>query len=473
MLAAEPTRLRVPTRGKGQAKPRLAPPTPARSGVREFAAFSASVGIELFPWQQTAARYITATAPDGRWLYPEVAIIVARQNGKTRILVPHILSRLLAGRRLMHTAQNRELPREVFGEVADIISDKFPDLLKSKPRFANGQEEIRLKNGGTYRIVAPTRGGARGPSNDDLIIDELREMDDHDFIAAAKPTLVAAANPQLLYLSNAGTMASEVLNALRKRREDDPSLAYLEWSASPERDAGDAAGWREANPAIGHLPQLLSNLEREYRGHTLGETLAIFETENLCRWVKTMRDPIVTLDSWGAARGKLGTPKRASIGINMDSSGTRASAVLAWQEQDGRVHMTLIADVTGNPIDTDRLGVDLRALAMKHGAPAVGFDAWTDAELAKYFKHARPIRGQEYANASANFANRVENGQLVWDHADAVTADLEWTARKFDAAHRAFMAVKAKEDRPTTASFAAIRAVWLASGPTPLLARVR
>ena len=163
---------RRPTKASyGHERPRIAPPVPARSGAKDFGTFSADIGWNLRPWQDTAARYLTAEAPDGRWLYREVAIIVARQNGKTTILVPLIVHRLLTGQRIMHTAQNRELPREVFGMVADIMQDHFSSELRSRPRFANGQEEIRLKGGGHYRIVAPTRGGARGPSNDLIFID--------------------------------------------------------------------------------------------------------------------------------------------------------------------------------------------------------------------------------------------------------------------------------------------------------------
>jgi len=243
----------------GHASPRIAPPVPARTLSAEFEAVSSEIGIELFPWQKVAARYLTALGQGDAWLYRHVAIVVARQNGKTRLLVPLIVSRLRMGHRIMHTAQDRNLPREVFSEVADIMGSS-PGQLAIKngrivmPRFANGQEEIRMKNGGIYSIVAPTRGGARGPSRDLVIIDELREMTDHDFIAAANPTLQASSKPQMLYLSNAGDESSVVLNAIKKSQAEDPTLAYLEWSAAPERPDDDRDGWAEANPSIGHLP---------------------------------------------------------------------------------------------------------------------------------------------------------------------------------------------------------------------------
>lgn len=463
----------------GRDRPRIAPPVPARSGAKAFATFSASIGLELRPWQKTVARYLTAEGLLGRWLFREVAIIVARQNGKTAILVPLIVSRLLAGQRIMHTAQNRDLPREVFYLVADIMFAKYPELFPerngrpTKPRYANGQEEIRLTNGGIYSIVAPTRGGARGPSRDLVIIDELREMEDHDFIAAAKPTLTASKKPQIVYLSNAGTETSVVLNALKKRGSEDPAIAYLEWSASPERSADDVEGWLESNPSAGHDPAVMQTLEDEYRSSRLAGTMSIYETEHLCRWVATIRERIVGEAAWLACDGATQdppltleeTPLRPVMGISLDPSGKRASAAIAWNRPDGTVGLRLLFNVPGNPIDTDRLGKDLRAKARSLGVVAVGFDPLTDAVLAKFFRKTEPVAGAKYANASARFVAAVEANTVRWNDCAPVGDDLTWTAKKPHDESGSFQAVRADDDRPITAALASIRAVWLASVP--------
>jgi len=457
----------------GYAKPRIAPPMPARHKLAELRKVSADLGITLFPWQETAAKYVTAVGPGDKWLFPEVGIIVARQNGKTRLLAPLIVQRLLMGQRVMHTAQNRELPREVFGEVADLLHAHHWAMIDGRPRFANGQEMIRLTNGGKYRIVSSSRGGARGPSNDLVIVDELRELIDHDFLAAAKPTLMASANPQILYLSNAGSERSEALNALRHRADTDPSLAYLEWSAAPERSADDLTGWLESNPSIGHLPMILPNLQREHRTHTLAGTLAIFETENLCRWVVSMREQFVDPFAWNVCEAAdLGRPMRPYMGVSIDPDGKRASAAMAWQLPDASLAVRLTHDVTGDPIDTARLGKELDTLARRAGVLDVGFDPMTDAELAKYFRKATPISGNKFANASARFALAVQGTKLRWQDAAAVTDDLTWTTRKPHDETGSFHAVRADDARPITAALAAVRAVWLASGPSQGIARI-
>ena len=338
------------------------------------------------------------------------------------------------------------------------------------PRYANGQEEIKMRNGGSYRIVAPTRSGARGPSNDDVIIDEVRELDNFDFIAAAKPTLTAAPNPQILYLSNAGDETSVVLNALRLRAEGDPSLAYMEWSAAPNRAADDHAGWLEANPSIGHMPGVLPYLEREYVSNKLAGTMGIFETEHLCRWVASLRERLVDEYSWVRCKADTGVPLRPVIAVSMDPKGRRASVALAWRDGEA-VALRLLLDVAGEPIDTDALGVQVKELCRKHGIKQVGHDPLTDKELVKYVKTGKPISGGEFANASAQFKNIVTAQKLKWSDCDAVTDDLTWTSEKPNG-EGAYHAVRALDDRPITASLAAIRAVWLASGPPVPVARV-
>jgi hypothetical protein len=279
-------------------------------------------------------------------------------------------------------------------------------------------------------------------------------------------------DPQMVYLSNAGHDKSVVLNAVRKRADDDPSLAYLEWSAAPDRDAGDVEGWLEANPAIGHFPSVMTELQSSYTSSKLSGTMAIFETENLCRWVPSTRERLVDEFAWAQCRGPVGGPKAPVMAVSMTPDGTRAAAALAWQQPDGTIALRLLYDVTGSPIDVKALGEDIDRDARKIGAMKVGIDPLTDAELAKYLRKPVKISGQEYANASAQFVNLVTAGRIHWQDAEAVTDDLAWTARKDhdDTGH--FQAVRMSDDHPIPAALAAIRAVWLASGPSTARARI-
>jgi phage terminase large subunit-like protein len=459
----------------GSPLPRLAPPMPLRHDLVGYRRAAASLGITPMPWQETAATYLTATDADGNWLYREVAIVVGRQNGKTTLTKPLIVMRLRDdGRKEMHIAQVRELPRIMFEAIADALEAEAPELFPRRrgkviwPRRGAGSESILLTNGGAYRIAAATSGAARGhDAIDDLIIDELREMESWEVINAAQPAQRFSSNPQTIYLSNAGTDDSVVLNSLRVRAEaGDPSLAYLEWSADPEYDPSDVRGWVQANPSIGHFPQVLRDLEKSYLSAELAGNMAGFETEALCRWVKTMRPSLVSPEEWAAceAEGKLPRPRRSHMAVSMDPDRARASAATAWLGADGVCYLSVLDDVSGSPIRTSLIGKEWRDAAVAHHVPKVAYDPLTDAELAKFFKATKPISGMEFANATSNFVELVRDGRLRWVDAEAVGTDLGWTARKENDETGSYQAVRANDDRPITAVLASIRAVWLATG---------
>jgi hypothetical protein len=443
--------------------PRVFPAQPRRTDLAAYEYAARSFGIELFPWQVIAADYTMGLKGRGRgWRYPEVAVVVARQNGKTEYLVPRIVDGLFAGERIIHTAQIRTLPRRTFLRVARWLT-RYHRAEVAEARYANGQEEIVLVGGGSYSIVAAQRG-ARGEATDTVIIDEVREFEDFDLIAAIAPTLTASTNPQTIYLSNAGHEASVVLNDLRRRADTDRDLAYLEWSAAPERPIDDEAGWREANPS----PLVtLDALRRAYEKLPA----SVFETEHLCRWVISMAPRLVNEAVWLAAGRPLGAPHAPSMGVSVDPSGARASAALAWTQSDGTIALTLAADVTGAPVDVDKLGRELARIAREVRAGEVAYDPWTDQHIARHFPTARAVTGREWANASERFARLVEGGALSWASADAISADLPYTVRKLHDIG-AWHAERADEARPITAALAAIRAVWLAAAPRPPAPRV-
>ncbi len=457
----------------GSASPRLAPPRPLHHDLPGYRASAADFDIAPMPWQDTAAMYLTAVGTDGLRLYREVAIVVGRQNGKTTLTKPLIAERLKAGRHVMHIAQVRELPRIMFEQLADAIEASDPDLVPKRrgkiiwPRRGAGSESIVLTNGGSYRIAAAITGSARGHSIDDLLIDELREMDSFDVVNSAKPAQRFSEDPQTIYLSNAGTDESVVLNSLRARADDDPSLAYLAWSADPDYEPDDRRGWVQANPSIGHFPQVLRDLEKDYLAAKLGGNMAGFETEALCRSVKSMRPVLVSSAEWDAckAHGRLPKSPRQHVAVSMDPDGTRASAAAAWLGDDGICYLTLLGDVTGHPVETGTVGQAWREAAIARRVPKVGFDPMTDGELAKYFRATESISGQKFASATQSFVRLVQSGQVRWADADAIGTDLTWTARKENDETGSFSAVRANDDRPIPAALAAIRAVWLATGP--------
>lgn len=469
MVIAQPD---TPPELVGVSMPRIAPPQPVKTRMAEYRECAACLNITTMPWQDIGAHSMMATGPDG-WLYREFAAIAARRNGKTELLLPRIHDDLDRGRTIIHIAQNRNLPRLTYMRMGWHYLEKHPEQVRHFKQ-GSGMEELALTNGAIYTITAALRG-SRGLGSDTLILDELREFETDDILGAAVPTLASSPDPQRIYLSNAGSEMSVILNDLKRRGEDggDDLLAYLEWSAAPERSIDDRDGWIEANPALGRPEhpsgrRLMQTLEEAFRSLSPSK----FETEHLCRWVASMQPRLVSEAAWMACHATLEVdPIKPAIAFNMDPTGRRASAVMAWQMTDGRIACVELLEAEGDPIDVKRLGEDLLALTRKHGARKVAFASWTDKDLARYVLKAEALDGKEFANASENFARVIMQGRLAWDGAEHISNDLPWTARKpHDSG--AWQAVSATPERSVTAVLAAIRAVWLASAPKPPSPRI-
>ena len=247
--------------------------------------------MPLLEWQKYFLNEALKVDENNQFVYRQILGILARQNGKTHLMRMRILAGLyLFDEELqVATAQNRDLSLETFRKVVDVIENY--DWLRKKVKHitrANGREEIQLKNGCRYKIIAPNSSGARGLSADVTYIDEIRQHKTFDAFAALQFTTQTRKNSQSFYLSNAGDHSSVVLNALRQRGLDkienntEERLMFMEWSAAPNRKLNDVEGWKEANPSLGRT----ITLDSIKAGLT--SPPEIFQTEVLCQWIETM-----------------------------------------------------------------------------------------------------------------------------------------------------------------------------------------
>jgi hypothetical protein len=208
----------------------------------------------------------------------------------------------------------------------------------------------------------------------------------------------------------------------------------------------------------------MENLENSYRSYSLSGQMAIFETEHLCRWVPTMRPPLVAELAWARCFAlKVDKPRRPSFGISL--SPNRASVVMGWRQDDKTIALKEVFDVAVDEDGLDDLGTDAMAMARRMGVPTVGYDDLTDRAFARHFaKKAKAVIGKDFVNASMAFVGAVERNEIRWVDGEHITQDLKSTSRKDNDETGTFYAVRSKEDLPVTAALAAIRAYWLASG---------
>lgn len=463
---------------QGNPEPRIGTP---QQGVRSLggilSAFDDVFGFPLMPWQCLVADRAMAVDADGRWVHQTAAAIVARQNGKTTLAARRILAGLfvLGDGNLLHLAQDRALPRQVFTEVADIIADQ-PDLhrhLKARSgiRYANGQEAIALKDGSTYRILAPSEAAVRGyPRVGFVLFDEVRTQQVMAVWSAVQYTQRSHPNPTRWAISNAGDPDSVVLNMLRDRGRaaasdpgSDPAMGWWEWSAPDEAPIDDPTQWPLANPALGVT----------LRGTTLLDEMrsddeAGFRTEALCQWVEVTTQQAIPWDMWEACAADIdpltpGDDLRSWWAIDLDTERRVASLVIT-AEVDDRLVAGVHRQWTADEVDEGAIADEVEALWAEWSPQGIAFDPHTCQGLVDR-KPGLPwekVTGTDWVIACSQLLDAVQTGYLAHANQAELNSQLAVAGRR-DFGDGSWRISRKDSTHPIPAVVALARAVHLST----------
>lgn len=341
------------------------------------------LGSPLMPWQRYVADVSLEVEPTtGFFAYREVDLSVMRQQGKTTLVLPVTLHRLIAFVRynVVYAAQTRNAARKKW-------EDEFVETLSISPLF--GRFRIR-KRGGAEAIISPltrskmgitanTESAGHGETLDLGFIDEAFSHEDDRLEQAFNPAMLTRPNAQKWVMSAGGTEKSTYWNRKRKtgraaieelwRSGVFPSIAYFEWFGADHLDRADPATWWGCMPALGHTvteATIRSELE------TMGP--AEFDRAYLNRTKKYVppADPNVPTAEWPlrAVRDAI-APRTVALGIDITPNRDHASISAYGLADDGVGHVELI---------TNRAGIDwiipaLLQLKMRRKPIAIGLDS--------------------------------------------------------------------------------------------------
>ncbi|WIY05454.1 terminase [Amycolatopsis mongoliensis] len=355
----------------------LTPATSYGFEVEEFA--RDTLERPLDPWQRWAAIHAGELLPDGRPRFRVLLILVARQQGKTELLVILVLFWLFIEERrlVLGTSTNLDYARESWEKAVELAegSDALAeDIPVNGVRRANGEQTLRTIYKTRYKIAASNRKGGRSLTIDRLILDELREHHDWTAWNAAVPATNAVPDAQVWAISNQGDHRSVVLDSLRasamqfiESGEGDRRLGLLEWSAPLGSKPTDVRALAMANPNLGRRTEVDSLLGDALRAEKAGgEELAGFLTEILCVKVP-MLDPAVDAGAWAdcADPGTLdGVRDRVAAAVDVSLDGKHATLVAAALLPDGRVRIEVVRRWEG-PNATQQLRRELPPLVAK------------------------------------------------------------------------------------------------------------
>jgi hypothetical protein len=328
--------------------------------VDEFA--SEVLGVPFDPWERWLVIHGGELLPDGRPRFRKLLIVVARQNGKTHVLVVLSLFWLFVERvkLVLGTSTVLDYARESWEKAVTLAEDVevlTADVPRNGVRRANGEQTLTTSDKCRYKIAAANRRGGRSLTIHRLILDELREHRDWSAWSASYNAMNAVPDAQVWAISNQGDFNAVVLDSLRSEVVDDKGelrpadevdqrMGLFEWSAPLGSKADDPAAIAMANPNLGRridLNDLLADARRAIRNG--GEELASFLTECLCLRVPVL-DPAVDSDAYGRCLdpGTLDAVRsRVALCVDVSMDSLHATLYAAALLEDERVRIEPVA----------------------------------------------------------------------------------------------------------------------------------
>ena len=322
----------------------------------------------LDPWQRWVVIHAGELLGDGRPRFRKVLIQVARQNGKTHLLVVLSLFQLFVGGdrdehgrligepvMVLGTSTKLDYAKESWRKAVKLakatpaLKALLPTSRTNGVREANGEQELATADECRYKIAPANEEGGRGLSVDLGIADELRQHHDYSAWDALVPATSARPHGQVFAITNQGDDRSVVLNDLYdeathyiEHGEGDHRLGLFDYSAPPNASPLDPTALAQANPNLGHRLELDSMLaEAAAAVRKGGKKLAGFKTEIMGQRVKNL-DPAIDPEAWlrCLALGDLADVRaRVALCIDVSLDAQHATLCAAAVLEDGRVRV--------------------------------------------------------------------------------------------------------------------------------------
>jgi hypothetical protein len=307
------------------------------------------LGIVHDDWQQGLGRLILGKRADGKYAATVGGVVMSipRQVGKTFTVGSIIFALCILFPRLtvLWTAHHTRTSDETFQAMYALsLRRKVAPHIAARRR-ANGQQEIRFRNGSRIMFGAREQGFGRGFAEVDIeVFDEAQILNEsalEDMVAATNQ----AKHPAGALLFYMGTPPrpkdpGEAFTNKRKKALSGTSkdMVYVELSADPDADPDDRAQWAKGNPSYPtRTPEESMQRLRENVGSDeswFREGLGVWDESN----VPSAIDPAV----WAPlADPDPPAPSVPAFGVATAPDGSWSAIGVAWLRPDGLPHVML------------------------------------------------------------------------------------------------------------------------------------
>lgn len=400
--------------------------------------------LTLLPWQKWLLIHALELNPDGSYRFRTVLLLVARQNGKsTLMLILALWSMFAEGSPLViGTAQNLDISEELWTAAYE-MAESIPELAEFIEHVdkTNGKKALRLTSGERYKVAAASRRGGRGLTGDLILLDELREHQTWDAWAAVTKTTRTRAKAQIWAASNAGDNTSVVLKHLRllahvalgdpdgiagehSEGTADVSMGIFEWSAVPGCDVRDRDGWAQSNPSMGYIP----SMERSIASDVETDPERVFRTEVLCQWVDSMSEGAFPPGVWESTfvDGDVKPVGKPVVQVELRTGMQQSAAIMLATKTDRNFDLVEVARYelgTDEKWAQDYIVNEAVKIATVHQLDEVLVDKYGEnASLIPLLQDAgltvRQLDTMDMRNGSVAFQDALINGRVKHRRAD-------------------------------------------------------
>lgn len=329
-----------------------------RSEGAEIARVARLIGLELMPWQRLVVDIATEYRLDafGRRIYHygKILVSVPRQSGKTTLMTPVRLHRILTrpGIDCFSTAQTGKAARERILKMVDFIeTGPLGELFK--PLRSNGSEGLQvLANRSKVTRFSPVLGALHGETPYLVDFDEIwkysETLGDALMGGASPGQITLDGQGQIWMISTKGTAASTFMNKYVTAGENgtDADLAYFAWQKPPRLDSDDPATWWTFHPALGN-----TITEDKLGKEMYGDGMTRSERERAyMNLLTTVDEAIIDPEIWDSeAEDPETVPALDEVGIGIEvAPGNSCAAVVAgWWDHDNRPVIRVLHQAPG------------------------------------------------------------------------------------------------------------------------------
>jgi hypothetical protein len=388
--------------------------------------FATELGINLMEWQRFVCIHGHKVREDGRWAHSELGLIMARQQGKSTLMMLRILTGMFVWGEGLQLASAHRLTTslETFRQIVGLI-ETHPKLEKEvkKIRWQHGAEEIELFGNRRF-VVKAANNAARGLSKPETIhLDELREYKDEDAWSSMRYSMMAAKNPQVWIYSSAGDQHSVILNKLRERAlasatTNDP-IGWFEWSAEPDAPillpSGEMnwSAFAQANPSLG------ITIHPDNLRAVINDPPDIVRTEVLAQWVDTINSAI-DAQKWAMCQIDaipLDPEQPTWLGLDL-SPDRKFGALVAAQRLSGERFYIQLLHTWSNDYSLNDLAVanDIAPYVRKYNTQTVAYSKRTSQAVASRLSSAgiqvTDMDGAIYAESCDRWLGAINSHRL-------------------------------------------------------------